>query len=397
MSECIGSLERQYCIGCGLCKSRFGDKKATIILNEKGFYEPRFQLTPEEYSELQSFCPVDVPPTQYSRRVWGEYEHIYLGYAADETVRLKASSGGILTAVCGYLLHEGFADGVIQIGDSTQPLMKQSKISWNTEDVLQCAGSRYIAAMPLERVLQMLAENPGDKFVIVGRPCDIRAMRAYVQCHKEIKEQLVCLLSFFCAGTPSVNASKQMIAKMGADEKKVAHVSYRGNGWPGYSTVREAGGTEYTMTYEDSWGKILGRDLYLGCRLCYDGIGEEADISCGDAWYLDENGCVSFDERPGRNVIFARTETGARILRQAQDKGWLVCGDFEEEQLNLMQPFQYVRKAQLFYKLLAMRTVGRRIPAVDPARLRDHCKRLSMKERARIYFGTLRRVLQKKM
>ena len=397
MNKQIGSLEKQYCTGCGLCKSRFGEEKANVALNDQGFYEPCFHLTEEEYREFRRFCPVDVPPTRYSRRVWGERMSVCLGHAADETVRLKASSGGVLTAVCGYLLREGLADGIIQIGDSAEPLQKTSRITRNEDELLQCAGSRYIAAMPLEHVLQMLAENPAEKFAVVGRPCDVRAMRAYMREHTDAKGQIICLLSFFCAGTPSVNASRQMIAKMGADEQKVTHISYRGNGWPGYSTVREENGREYTMNYEDSWGKILGRDIYRGCRVCYDGIGEEADISCGDAWYLDENGKVSFEERPGRNVIFARTQIGSQLLHQAKAAGWITCEEFEEEELNLMQPFQYVRKAQLYYKLLAMRTAGRYIPAVDPAQLRGHRRLLDIKDRARMYLGTLRRVLQRKM
>lgn len=397
MSKQIGALEKQYCIGCGLCKSRFGAAKAEVALNDQGFYAPSFNLTTEEYRELQRFCPVNVPPAQYSLRVWGEYKHICLGYAADEKVRLKASSGGILTAVCAYLLAEGIIDGVIQIGDSESPLQKNTRISRNETQLLECAGSRYIAVKPLERVLQMLAENPAEKFALVGRPCDIRAMRAYLRGHKEVQPQIVCLLSFFCAGTPSVNASKQMIAQMGAEMNRVTHVSYRGNGWPGYSTVREKDGKEFTMNYEDSWGKILGRDIYRGCRLCYDGIGEEADISCGDAWYLDKNGKVSFDERPGRNVVFARTAIGMQILQQAMEQGWIECEEFEETLLNKMQPFQYVRKAQLRYKLLAMKTAGRDIPAIRIAGLYRYRKLISYKDRAKMYLGTLRRVLQKKM
>ena len=397
MSKYPGSLEKQYCIGCGLCKSRFGADKADVVLNEKGFYEPCLHLTQEEYATFQGFCPVNVPPAQYSSQVWGERKHVCLGHAANEEVRLKASSGGVLTAVCGFLLQSGLVEGIIQLGDSERPLYKTSRISRNLDELLQCAGSRYVAAMPLEQVLQMLEAHPEQKFALVGRPCDIRAMRSYLRNHPQIQPQLVCLLSFFCAGTPSVNASKRMIAQMGADEQKVTHVSYRGNGWPGYSTVRDMDGKEYTMDYEASWGRILGRDIYRGCRLCYDGIGEEADISCGDAWYLDENGKVTFDERPGRNVIFARTEIGARILQQAQAQGWILCEDFDERLLNKMQPFQYVRKAQLYYKLLALRTIGRDTPAVQLSKIRHHCKRLSLKESARMYLGTIRRALQNKM
>lgn len=397
MRQATGCRERQYCIGCGLCKSRFGAEKADVRLNEKGFYEPQFRLTEDEYRQLQRFCPVDTEPSHYSERIWGERKRVCLGHAADESVRLRASSGGILTAVCGYLLDTGTVDGVIQIGDSPEPLRPAARISRTREELAQCAGSRYIAAMPMENLLQTLAQYPQERFAVVGRPCDIRGLRAYVRDNEDTGRQIVCMLSFFCAGTPSVNASKKMIRQMGADENDVTHVAYRGNGWPGFSTVRNSRGREFTMTYNDSWGKILGRDLYRGCRFCYDGIGEEADIACGDAWYLDESGKVCFDERPGRNVIFARTELGEQILQQAEDSGWIVCEPFDEEALKDMQPFQYVRKAQLRYKLLAVRTIGREIPTVQIGRLAKFRGLIPAKDRARMYLGTLQRVLKRKI
>lgn len=397
MCRQMGSKEKQYCIGCGLCKSHFGSEKADLILNNKGFYEPYFQLTQDEYGVLRQFCPVDAPIKQYSTRVWGERELVCLGYAADEAVRRRASSGGVLTAICCYLLEQRIVNGVIQIGDGAKPLQKNTQISRDAAAVLQCAGSRYIAVMPLENMVQRLTEHSGEKFAVVGRPCDIRALKAYIEIRRELEPQIVCALSFFCAGTPSVNATRRMIVQMGADEQRVIQVSYRGNGWPGCATVQEEGGRGYTMNYEESWGKILGRDIYLGCRLCYDGMGEEADIACGDAWYLDEEGNVSFNECPGRNMIFARTQNGARILQQAEAAGYIVCEALDEKWIKKMQPFQYVRKAQLRYKLLAMRMVGREIPAIQLSKLRCHGKLLSLKDKARIYLGTLRRILQNKM
>lgn len=397
MSNKIEFREKQYCIGCGLCKSHFGENKAKLYINDLGFFEPMFDLSEKEHIELTKFCPIDVPPSSYSKKVWGEYKKIALGYATDEGIRWKASSGGAITAICGCLLTQGMVDGVIQLGDGDTPLKKESKLSRDLESVLKCSGSRYIASLPLENIIQVLKDNPEQKFALVGRPCDIKAMRAYLQIDPSIQHQVICLLSFFCAGTPSINASRQMIKAMGSDEQKVTHVSYRGNGWPGYSTVIEKDGTEYTMDYENSWGKILGRDIYRGCRLCYDGIGEEADISCGDAWYLDENGNVSFDERPGRNVIFARTDIGLKILEQARERRWIACEAFDINLLSKMQPFQYVRKAQLYYKLLAIRSLRKKIPNLRISELAYYKNLLSTKKKFRMYLGTLRRIAQKKL
>lgn len=396
MKKKQGFVEKQFCIGCGLCKSYFGEEKANLSLVAKGFYLPEFNLSSDEMKELSDFCPVDVSP-KISHQTWGDSLRTCLGYSADAVLRNRASSGGVLSALCMYVLQHNLADGIIQLGDSVVPLNKKSRISRSMEEIAACAGSRYIAAMPLEHVGTFLNENPAEKYVIVGRPCDIRAMRAFVKRHQEYTNRIAFMLSFFCAGTPSINASKRMIAQMGADPEAIEHISYRGNGWPGFATVKDSSGNTYTMPYEDSWGAILGRDIYRGCRFCYDGIGEAADIACGDAWYLDSEGRISFEERPGRNVIFARTEAGEALLKQAEEAGCIICQQFDIADLEKMQPYQYVRKAQLYYKLLAMRTMNRVIPAIDMRALKKYRNCISVKQSVKIYLGTLRRVLQKKI
>lgn len=396
MRQVQGCIERDFCTGCGLCKSYFGENKVNLYLDANGFYVPEFNLSSDELEKLKRFCPVDVPP-KITQSVWGESLRVYLGHSTDSVVRERASSGGVLSSLCIYILQRKLADGIIQIGDGAVPLEKKARVSRSAKEVFSCAGSRYIAAMPLESVINFLNESSSAKYVIVGRPCDIRAMRAFVKEHKEYQVRIAFMLSFFCAGTPSVNASKRMIAQMGADTNKIEYISYRGNGWPGLATVKDNSGNTYTMPYEDSWGRILGRDIYKGCRLCYDGVGETADISCGDAWYLEEDGSISFRERPGRNVIFARTDTGEDLLKQAESDGYIECQPFDIAELEKMQPYQSMRKAHLYYKLLAMLTFKRPIPAIDLRKLGKYGRSISIKQRAKIYLGTLRRIMQKKI
>ncbi len=397
MKIILGNREKAHCIGCGLCESYFGYPNADVKLGSDGFFSPNFNLSEAQFGELSHFCPVDVEPSTYSDHVWGERCFVCLGHAADEEVRRKASSGGILTALCCYMLDQGLADGIIQLGDSSEPLQKTTRISKTRAEILACSGSRYIAAKPLEKIVQMLSAGTTDKYAVIGRPCDIRALRSFLNDHREYQQNVVCTMSFFCAGTPSVEASKRMIAQMGLDSSNITHISYRGNGWPGFSTVIDQQGKTYQMNYEDSWGKILGRDIYRGCRFCYDGIGEEADVACGDAWYLDEQGKVKFDERPGRNVIFSRTEVGAALVHAAEGAGYISCQSFDERELDKMQPYQFVRRAQLYYKLLAMRTAGRTIPAINMKELAKYGKRIAMKDRMKAYAGTLKRIMDKRI
>ena len=96
---------------------------------------------------------------------------------------------------------------------------------------------------------------------------------------------------------------------MGCDGK-IKSLRYRGDGWPGYATATQYDGKVFKMDYNTSWGQILGRDIMKMCRFCLDGIGEMADISCCDAWYLTNDNKPDFSEADGRNAVFCRSKLG---------------------------------------------------------------------------------------
>ena len=90
----------------------------------------------------------------------------------------------------------------------------------------------------------------------------------------------------------------------------MASFRYRGDGWPGFATVRLKDGREARMSYAESWGGILTNYVQFRCRISPDGTGGFADIACGDAWYADAKGYPLFEEAEGRSLIVSRTRQG---------------------------------------------------------------------------------------
>lgn len=77
------------------------------------------------------------------------------------------------------------------------------------------------------------------------------------------------------------------------------------------------------MTYNDSWGKILGRELGFRCKICPDGIGMLADISSGDSWNT-KDGYPDFTEGDGKTfVLYAQIKDG-NCLRKQNDWAILI-------------------------------------------------------------------------
>ncbi|WP_438633963.1 Coenzyme F420 hydrogenase/dehydrogenase, beta subunit C-terminal domain [Methyloversatilis discipulorum] len=293
--------------------------------------------------------------------LWGPVRQLKAGHATDDEVRYLGSSGGVLSALAIYLLENGLVQGVLHVApDAARPYDNPSQISRTREDVLRAAGSRYAPASPLDRVRECL-DSPGV-FAFIGKPCDVAALRAIAARMPDVSAKFRYMLSFMCAGTPSLRGTEQVVRHLGFDPSEVARFRYRGNGWPGMARAETSDGRSAEMDYDSSWGKILNRYLQFRCKICPDGTGEFADISCADAWHADERGYPIFTETSGRSLVIARTAEGRRLLEEAEQTRCIATEGIEVASVAAMQPYQTHRKQALIARLVGFRLGGQHVP-----------------------------------
>lgn len=382
-------LEYKYCCGCGLCS-----KYVKGSTNNKGYYRPDKVLLSEKFDTSVCYC--NQVEQSSKNGMWGPLSGVYYGFAREEEDRKNASSGGMLTAIACNLLETGKVDQIVQIAAAADDQMK-AVVKWNTspQEVKRCCGSRYTASASLEGLIENIDVN--RKYAVVGKPCDIRVLRTYIEKNKELNKTIVFLLSFFCGGTPSIQANDNLLAHMGLKRNEVRTFTYRGNGWPGKTTGTDKNGNIAMMEYEESWGKILGRDLQDICRFCWEGVGEAADISCGDGWYI-ENGQPLFEERDGRNVVLARTDKGNTLLLDMQKENSIQLENISDlKVLDKMQPGQHMRKSAMFSRILAMKICRKKVPGYSLGTLLPYAKSIPFGLNIRIFAGTIRRVMKGKI
>lgn len=383
---------KEYCIGCGLCNAVKGQE---FIIDDKGFKKPDVKKIKDGVLDFyEQVCPVhnnslnklDVD------NVWGKREEVYLSYSRDKEIRYKASSGGVLTSLAIYLLESNLVDGIIHTRVSKEnPIETTTCISNTREEVFACCGSRYSISSPFFDCLERLEEN--KKYAFIGKPCDVTALQNYLDINEDLKKRIPYTLSFFCAGIPSKVANESLLQQLGCDTK-CKYLNYRGNGWPGNTVAINHEGKEYAMDYVTAWGKILGRDVHKFCRFCMDGIGERADISCGDAWYLTEELSPDFSEHEGRNVVFARSIKGKELFERAMLEGYLYTEKFTDfNALYRMQTYQFERRTTMYAKVRAFDLLFKIRPPYSIATLKKYSKASSMKRKGRIFGGTVKRIL----
>lgn len=386
-------LYKDYCVGCGLCKSEFNCKK----YKESGFNY--FDISNVDEDFLKNVCPVSGKSINYYRNsIWGKMENKYYGWSNDKEIRYKASSGGIITSMAIFLLEKKYVDEIIQIRkDNKNPIDTVVVSNKTKKDVVNCVGSRYSNSSVLESLDKIIDSK--KKYALIGRPCDILTLKNYQKRNEKYKN-IIYTISFFCAGNPSDEANKKLIRALGISNlSKCSKMNYRGNGWPGYAIAKDVDGKEYKMRYAESWGNYLGRDIRLMCKFCIDGCGAAADISCGDAWYLDSKNHPMFDENEGRNLIFARTSVGDRLINEAFKNGYINIQNFgeDDEIISKIQPAQFQRTTTVISKIRAFKLFRRKTPKYKLKELKKLSKYNTKKNKTKIFIGTIKRILNKKM
>ncbi|RXZ72226.1 Coenzyme F420 hydrogenase/dehydrogenase, beta subunit C-terminal domain [Agromyces albus] len=357
-------VRAENCAGCGVCP--LISDRLEMELSDDGFLRPSVRDTPTdrdddaaEASLFAKVCPgmrltARRLPEQQQHPILGRYVEAWQGWAVDEEIRRAGSSGGVLTALSDWLVSSGRAPAVRASGmGAERPTTTVSVRITTREEAIASAGSRYAPVSNARR------DDEPDPFV--GKPCEVSAMHNLATQGGSGSEPPL-LLSFFCAGTPSQKATDRLVEELGGHADRVSNLRYRGDGWPGSFKFSTSDGVVGEMSYQMSWGKRLGREVQLRCKICPDGTGEHADIAVGDYWDADENGFPMFTEAFGNSVVIARTQRGAEILRAASEDGVIMLSSIDLDDVASVQPLQKLRRRTIGGRLVGRMIGGVRIP-----------------------------------
>ena len=383
-------LRNDLCIGCGLCSSVLGHSKCEMILNiPKGFYYPRLQKGVND-KVVQNICPGITIHGNGNHGIWGEVVEIVEGWSQDPNIRYKAASGGIVTSLAIYLLESSKVDAVLQVGVKQDScIYNELQVSRCKEDVLKNAQSRYAPALTLYNIIELL-DNSNEKYAFVGKPCDIAGIRNLCKEYPKYKERFKLFISIFCAGMPSYVATVKTWQMSGRTDEP-CNLKYRGDGWPGNFKATWENGETFELSYNDSWGKILGRSIGFRCKICPDGIGMLADIAVGDSWGT-KDGYPDFTEEEGRCFVFVRSKKGLEILSGAKE-----YVEYHELPINRnqeMQPYQYERRKMVWWRILPLYLISPHLLRYNGLGLFRQSMNVSVLVGIRTFIGSAKRYLK---
>jgi len=389
----------RLCMGCGACVYACPNEAISLIDIVDAGIRPRVDENKcQQCHDCVKICPgieleheaFDENAIDELKESWGPILEIWEGYANDTEIRYKGSSGGITTALALFCVeNEGMA-GVLHTGTNPKnPLQNVPVLSKSKEELLACAGSRYSPAAPCEKLNWI--EEADSPCVFVGKPCDVVALRKSQALNTRLKDKVGLVISIFCAGTPSTIGTLSVLNTLGVTQEDVEEIRYRGCGWPGKTAIRiKSNGDKREMDYKNSWGSILSKHVPLRCRLCPDGTGELADISCGDAWHRKIK-----QGEPGCSLVLVRTAYGQEVLRKAIEAGYVELERMRPAVLPASQQSLLKKRQVLFGRLLGMRMMFVPTPFFVGFSLWPNWWQLSIPDKCRSVLGTIRRIITK--
>ncbi|HUY84001.1 MAG TPA: Coenzyme F420 hydrogenase/dehydrogenase, beta subunit C-terminal domain, partial [Steroidobacteraceae bacterium] len=393
-------VENGLCIGCGLCESLAGSARIEVAMTDGGRERPIVRSAPDPAAlrTIDAVCPglqvrgADrrrLPPGVAVDPVWGPVARLGRCHARDPQVRFKAASGGVLSALAGFLLDSGRVELVLHVAASREaPMRSAAHVSFDRAQVIEGAGSRYGPAAALRGLCEILDGN--RTFALIGKPCDVSAVRNLARSDQRVDERMRYALAFVCGGASTLGPSHDVLARFGIAEGELREFRYRGRGNPGPTALATADGRRFELTYDEMWsGDESSWQLQSRCKICPDAIGEAADLVAADAW---PGGSPPAGGDDGFNAVIVRTRAGSELFDAAVAAGALtVCGPLALRELDDCNPHQVTRKKAVAARLAAVRAAGGRVPRVRGLRVARLALRNSPRRNIAEFRGALRR------
>ena len=367
-------VSRGWCSGCGTCAAICPQKALTIEYTADGRYIPRLiqgkcnhcalcmSVCPaanDNYDQLNRFVFGGIPED----KLLGHYTKCYTGYCADSSLRWKATSGGLITALLLYLLRSGRIDGALVTRiNKDDPLKAEPFIARSEDDILASIGSKYVP-IPLNRLLDQILSERG-RFAVVGLPCHLHGIRRAEMKNKKLRDKINYHFGLVCSHTISSHGVEFVLEKIGVRPGQIEKLRYRGEGWPGgLRVLLKDKQKKFIANLNSWWSEIFGGFFFSHyyCTLCPDHFNEFSDISFADAWLSD----IVKNDTEGSSIVITRTDRGHDLIQKAVSNGIINISTIRPRDAIRSQsaPLMF-KKRNITVRMRILTLAGRNVPDI---------------------------------
>ena len=313
------------CTGCGTCAGVCPNNALKMKKTPQGTFRPRLSAGCNDCGICKKVCPaLGMDLRKHEKELFkenavepeiGVIKNCYSGYAVDEEIRFKGSSGGLITAINKYLLNERLVDAILVTkNDIKNPMNTVGFWATNEDEVLESRGSKY-TPVPLNVAFSQIPAN-AQRLAVVGLPCHLWGINllekeGYLK-GKSIKYRF----SLFCGRTPNTFAIEFILSQLRIPISEIKNIQYRGDGWPSGLKI-DTHKEQFFYPSGTVWGNVLGSPYFTSshCYRCPDFFGYLSNISFGDAWLSQYQ-----ESAKGWSLCLTRNNSEEYLLQEMMKK-----------------------------------------------------------------------------
>ena len=300
------------CKACGLCAGICPQNALTMEKNEHQEYYPTLDFNKCTACGLcLSICIGRRIIPLKKQYPLGEFKKIYLGHSKNREIRLKGSSGGVVTTLIAWGLKIGIFSQALILGYKNNSIQPVPILTKDPDEVLFNYGSKYIS-YPLCNQYKEIDE----KTAVTALPCHTAAL-------KGISKDKSFIFGLFCSKRITSNAIQYVCKQEKSDFSKISGIDFRSGKWPGRLSCQTPEKKISINMNRSYWTAAYNSYFFTppGCLFCNDYFCDKADISFGDPWIKSY-----MQGSSGDTIIIVRSNRGEELITSAIDNG-VICAE----------------------------------------------------------------------
>jgi coenzyme F420 hydrogenase subunit beta len=338
--ELVGEvIETGLCALCGACTGScpyfaYYNGRIALLDNCTRTDEAQcYEYCPRTFTDMNEISQT-IFGTPYKEYEIGAVKEVIIARTTNKTIQEKAQYGGAVTTLLSLAITQGLIDDAIltRTSDDKSPATLLAK---NIDDVLQCAGSSYMACPVLEQ-LNNLPKDSNSKLGIVATPCQVLSlakMKSQRPQNRVSIDNVKLVIGLFCTWALSPDKFHRFLK----DNLDLSQVKKFDIPPPPANRL-----DVYTSKNVISFPLEQVRKYTMPtCSYCLDMTSEFADISIG-----------SVEGMEGWNTIIIRTDAGAELIKLAKDQKKLQIQNLPESNLQHLKEAALVKKRRALTEII---------------------------------------------
>jgi coenzyme F420 hydrogenase subunit beta len=322
-------LSQGLCTSCGACVNICPYikvvKDKVAVIEPCGLTEGKcYDFCPRTLTDIAALDKSVFGKTRTDYSL-GPYISIEMAQAKDSEVRCRAQYGGVVSALMKYALDIGEISNAVLTKPFDGAMMPNSVLVDESNQVLGCVGSNYIASATLAKMNEATKQGK-DSIGLVGIPCQVLALRKMQSSKHETGAKGVKLvIGLFCTWALSYKGFSEFL-KGKVDLSLIRRIDIPPP--PANIMLVETAAGDIRFSLDE-----VRKFIKPTCGVCYDMTSEFADISVGMVEGIED-----------WNTLIVRTPRGKRFIDKAKKAGVINTRPLEQTRLDHLRGASFIKK-----------------------------------------------------